>query len=105
MSQAMEFHHSSDSNFHIAQVLDAVNVGIWVAWGNAQHLYVNNAFRRLLGFSADLEIAFNRSFWKSLVHPDDIERVSESFLRVARRNQASTSTEFRLRSQHTSEYF
>ncbi len=104
MSQAMGFSSDLDSNTHIAQVLDAVNMGVWVVWGDDRHPLVNDAFRRLLGFSPEQNIVFSRSFWSDFVHPDDLDRVKESFQQVARRELPQVSTEFRLRTPEREGY-
>jgi PAS domain S-box-containing protein len=59
------------SEQELRDVIDTISATVWSALPDGSNIYVNKHFAEYSGVSADQTVG---SGWKSVVHPDDIER-------------------------------
>ncbi len=66
-----------DSELRLQLAIDSANEGIW-DWNNTTgHVFYNDNWCRMLGYTPN-EIAPNISSWEKLIHPDDLPRLKET---------------------------
>lgn len=76
-------------NYELLQ--DAINSGMWFVNynpdGSIQNLIWSKAFRRMTGYTDELEYPANLDNWKKLIHPEDRDKIQDAI------DQAISSTQ------------
>jgi PAS domain S-box-containing protein len=82
----------------LSLILEGAELGIWEWNLISDQLKVNDRWANILGFSQE-ELSAQLDNWRELIHPDDLERISDAYNQHAEGNQEVYQIEYRMRSK------
>jgi PAS domain S-box-containing protein len=85
-----------ESQERLALVLRATNDGIWDWDMETDEVYYSPRWKRMLGYAED-EIEHRYTSWRSLVHPDDLEKALDDLDVYLKGNKSFFASEHRMR--------
>ncbi len=86
------------NEIQLSLILEGAELGLWEWDLTSDQLKVNDRWANILGFNQE-ELSAQLGNWRELIHPDDLERVAETYNQHAEGNQDFYQIEFRMRSK------
>lgn len=86
---------SAETRLH--DIIDAADAGTWELDPESGISQINERWAQMLGYTRNEVEPTSSALWQSLVHPDEVQRVSSDMNRVVTGSVTQFETEFRMR--------
>ncbi|QUH25064.1 PAS domain S-box protein [Serpentinicella alkaliphila] len=85
-----------ESQERLSQIIEATNVGTWEWDVEKDETIINEVWAQIIGYTLEeITRPVNTNYWRSIIHPEDIERATEQLKMVFSKEKENYETEFR----------